>query len=707
MRKIRSRIFDAIDSTEQLWVLSIVLVLAVFTLFLLPQPVPELTPQTITILNPHSLPRVGGEWTIYFNTTGVGELKINDHAFPDEVDFVDLYRHTGQNWWRVPVSITGDLIIANWTYPFGKAIFHVKTPEEHVLEFIYGDRVAYAYNRAELYVSIGVPKSAARGQKIPVYGSARNHNLSDVTLIYNIPGEFTVTGGETTKTCGDAYLCENNLTLDTADVPTGTYIITLDACTFGVCGTSSAEVKVDRLVVEPEEPKFDRVKVGEPVKWSQKYILKNPFNKYVYNYTIPVPKDAFGIEPGVISEVKPNETLPVDVTFYTLPVEVTVQNENLYLERMIPKEASKIKVRDTEGLLFSPIDYEMLRSLNINFPAERVLVRHNASLHYQNIPVAVPSAAESASLFEDVNGTLETVGFTIRENTVAWIVPHLSTRIYWIAPETYQVKKVRGNKTYWTLEIENIKTEYETKTGNLTTGLINKTWAQNVQKQKHIKIRAAKTQFRADEAPAFDIELTGDKKIKVRIEDAMGRLSFANPKITKTAKGRYTVQVRRARGFQPGLHKLIIETSEGTEELWFTWGLISINTRKGLYHPGEEAEIIMVVLDKDGHLVSGAQVNLTVTSPKGDPRDFSTSAGSVIETQIGIYRAYYVTTTEGMYTMFAEASAAGVTSDIESYFLAKNYYEFEILRDVPVTIDPQRGPFESKIKIVSNSEANG
>ncbi len=58
----------------------------------------EPTHQTITIINPHSLPKVGGDWTIYFNTTGTGELRINDHSFPEEVGFVDLYQRTGQEW---------------------------------------------------------------------------------------------------------------------------------------------------------------------------------------------------------------------------------------------------------------------------------------------------------------------------------------------------------------------------------------------------------------------------------------------------------------------------------------------------------------------------------------------------------------------------------------------------------------------------------
>jgi hypothetical protein len=699
---------EPVNKIEPVWLLPIVLLLSVSTFFLLPQPATNFDEPTITILNEHSHPQVGGNWSIYFNTTGAGVLQVNDHSFPEEVAFVNLYRRSGPDWWAVPVTITGDLISADWSYDTGKAVFHVKTPEEHVLEFRYGDAVAYAFNYAELYISVGTPKSVARGQDVPVIGNARNHNLSDVTLIYDIPQGFKIIEGEATLDCGGSFICESNLTLDTTEVPDGVYVIKLDACTYGTCGSSTTEVRVDRLIVGGEEPQFYEAIVGEPVRWTQKLILENPFGTPVYNYKIPVPYDAFDISPSIIPEVGPHEAVSADVTFYTMPVEVTVSNENLDLSRMVPQEASDIKIYDDEGLLFSPADYNMFKSLEINFPADRVQVYHNASLHYQNIPVAVPASTDTVSLFEDINGTrLETVNFTLRDDVVAWTVPHLSTRIYWVTPETFQLKRPVGNNTLWTLEIKGFKTEYETITGTPSTGLINVTWhTTDTSAEKPIKIKATKPHYKIDEEPEFDVELSEDKGINVRLKDSKGRTIFVEPEITKTAGGKYNVKIPKERGFKPGLHKLEIETADGIEVLEFAWGLITINTKKSLYHPGETAEIIMVVLDREGYLVSGANVDLTVTNPAGTPQTFSTGDGSIFMSQQGIYKAYYNTTLEGTYTMAATAAADGVTSDIESYFLANSYYEFDILRDMPVTIDPQRGPFEAKIKVISYTNTN-
>ena len=38
---------------------------------------------------------------------------------------------------------------------------------------------------------------------------------------------------------------------------------------------------------------------------------------------------------------------------------------------------------------------------------------------------------------------------------------------------------------------------------------------------------------------------------------------------------------------------------------------------------------------------------------------------------------------------------------MESYFVVKDYYEFDILRETPVTTDPWKGMFESVVRIVS------
>ncbi|MBW2990763.1 hypothetical protein KY348_03595 [Candidatus Woesearchaeota archaeon] len=131
-------------------------------------------------------------------------------------------------------------------------------------------------------------------------------------------------------------------------------------------------------------------------------------------------------------------------------------------------------------------------------------------------------------------------------------------------------------------------------------------------------------------------------------------------------------------------------------------GIASINTKKPIYHPNETAEITIVVLDTAGHLVSGADVYLNITDQNNIVSSFSTSNNDIIETQPGIYKTNFSNTAlEGNYSMVVRAIGSNVNSTMLSYFTVKSYYEFDIIRDVPVTTDPWLGVFDSSIRIIS------
>ena len=137
-------------------------------------------------------------------------------------------------------------------------------------------------------------------------------------------------------------------------------------------------------------------------------------------------------------------------------------------------------------------------------------------------------------------------------------------------------------------------------------------------------------------------------------------------------------------------------------------GVASVNTNKSIYRPGEVASITMVVLDTEGYLVSGAVVTLEITSPEGNKTIFSTSQGSITEESTGIYKATYNKIySEGTYYMVVNATGRNVDSSMSSYFLSKEYFEFDILRSAPVTIDPKIELMKSSIQIISYSNTSG
>ena len=132
-------------------------------------------------------------------------------------------------------------------------------------------------------------------------------------------------------------------------------------------------------------------------------------------------------------------------------------------------------------------------------------------------------------------------------------------------------------------------------------------------------------------------------------------------------------------------------------------GVASINTKKPIYYPNETAEIIMVVLNTTGHLVSNANVTLTIAAPDNDTVILTASNGEITETEKGIYQASYAATSlEGNYGMTITAIGDNVNSTMFSTFTVRSYYEFDIIRNTPVTTDPWLGPIESSITIISH-----
>jgi len=131
-------------------------------------------------------------------------------------------------------------------------------------------------------------------------------------------------------------------------------------------------------------------------------------------------------------------------------------------------------------------------------------------------------------------------------------------------------------------------------------------------------------------------------------------------------------------------------------------GVASINTNKSRYHINESVKITMVVLNTSGYLVEAANVSLEVGGPNGTKTYFSTENFTILEVEKGIYVANFSKTfLSGNYSLYVEANGVGVNNSMYSEFLVEDYYEFDILRSMPVTIDPWQGPYQTNISFVS------
>jgi len=194
------------------------------------------------------------------------------------------------------------------------------------------------------------------------------------------------------------------------------------------------------------------------------------------------------------------------------------------------------------------------------------------------------------------------------------------------------------------------------------------------------------------------------------------KLNFTNGTITATAKGtelwkckNWSFETQQCLGSWEKMMDLTpgqnYEFEISPEDPGYAeTGVTTVNTRKPIYWPNEPAELIMVVLDTEGHLVDNANVTLYITSPDNTTTVLTTYLGSVTETSRGIYEASYAATAlEGNYILLINAIGAKVNSTMKSYFTVLAYYEFDIIRNIPVTVDPWQGAFLSTITITSHT----
>lgn len=131
----------------------------------------------INVLNVHSSPQQGENWTVNFTTQGQADLKIipNDRATINDDEFVSLSCGTEK---RQPQILSGDVIYyPNWFCETTASVVHyTKKAGNHTLRFEFGGQIAYAYNSATFY---------ATGGTITESGGYRIHTFTSSGTAWN------------------------------------------------------------------------------------------------------------------------------------------------------------------------------------------------------------------------------------------------------------------------------------------------------------------------------------------------------------------------------------------------------------------------------------------------------------------------------------------------------------------------------------------
>jgi len=136
--------------------------------------------------------------------------------------------------------------------------------------------------------------------------------------------------------------------------------------------------------------------------------------------------------------------------------------------------------------------------------------------------------------------------------------------------------------------------------------------------------------------------------------------------------------------------------------LYIETGVATINARDAVSSTGSTNNMVMAVLDTEGHLVKGANLTVRVEYPDTTTQTILTS--SITETSRGIYETTLdAGPTEGIVRLHVDANGQGVNATLASQFLVNNSFPFQIERNAPSSVDPWQGPFEASLQITSTN----
>ncbi len=186
----------------------------------------------------------------------------------------------------------------------------------------------------------------------------------------------------------------------------------------------------------------------------------------------------------------------------------------------------------------------------------------------------------------------------------------------------------------------------------------------------------SKTEFEADELPTFDFKYNTQRSAPLRFLDrVLGRdssFTVRAAKLVHESGERIDLPMQAVLGkdgewrldftalpreFKAGRYTLDIQIEEGGrtfgDTVEFFWGILALNTDQSSYMPGEEANLMMAVLDEIGNTVCDADLELSITTPRGEVHDvdiaFSPECGFNNVVEVADYSGLYIPDEEGVY----------------------------------------------------------
>jgi hypothetical protein len=293
-------------------------------------------------------------------------------------------------------------------------------------------------------------------------------------------------------------------------------------------------------------------------------------------------------------------------------------------------------------------------------------------------------------------------------------------------------------------DFKNLRIKLEGVIGGETsvTTYLDSVWLEvNYKEEKEdFELTALKNNWRADEAPEFEITPINQgilEKVAEKISPATEEEPYVEAVLIgsdnreiplKVGEDFSTethsptkIKIFKSNEFRPGRYKLKITFSKNnktyTLEKEFTWGVLAINVNKSIYLPGDEAYVQMAALNLEGRTLCSANLKLEIFDPAGNTTIFTTSpvngeneiqhSGKCARdnvTDMPDYLVYYQVGKTGQYKM--KLTNLDYDYEIEDYFEVRDQVSFDIERIGPTRIFPPAS-YEMKFKIKTNQDFTG
>ena len=194
-----------------------------------------------------------------------------------------------------------------------------------------------------------------------------------------------------------------------------------------------------------------------------------------------------------------------------------------------------------------------------------------------------------------------------------------------------------------------------------------------------------------------------EKTIHVDVIGPDGKTISAKSIIKEMRQGKYDIKVSSERSVHPGTYTIKVTMIKDGKKFvttnQYSWGLVSLNTNKSIYKPGEVANFTIVVLNSTGNSVCNSNISMTIQNPQSGITTLSSGNGITPQSECGLYSANYTTNTEGNYTVTISASTQTGVTTFATSFLTQSVFPYDVVRKAESKIDPIDNPNHFNVTI--------